>query len=373
VINRQCATAHGGFRCAVAAAATVLVAGCGTGLESLPLPAPGMSVNSITVTAVFSNALNLPAKAKVKLNGADIGEVESIHARDFTAQVTMRITADVPVHKGATAQLRSATPLGDVFVALNPDPDPAPGAPVLHDGDVIPVGATTAAATVEDLLSSAALLINGGTIRRLVSIINGTGSAVGGRGDKLAALLHQSDDVITRLNARSAQINDALRSTSELAATLEAHQTTLNETLAAAAPATSVIADNVAQLADAVDAVARITGQLNRLPSLQGTDTRSLIADLNHLSATFNDITVDPTLSMTALNRLIGIMMKSTNATSAHANVDVRKLALGALPDKNYPGDPGFHGADGTDWHAMIGSLRYEWNMLLSRALGPQR
>jgi hypothetical protein len=65
--------------------------------------------------------------------------------------------------------------------------------------------------------------------------------------------------------------------------------------------------------------------------------------------------------------------MKSTNATSAHANVDVRKLALGALPDKNYPGDPGFHGADGTDWHAMIGSLRYEWNMLLSRVLGPQR
>jgi virulence factor Mce-like protein len=363
--------AHRGLRCLVAIAAIILCGACGTGLESLPLPAPGLTARSITVTAVFSNALNLPAKAKVKLNGADIGEVESIHARDFTAQVTMRITADVPVRKGATAQLRSATPLGDVFVALNPDP--APGAPVLHDGDVIPVGSTTAATTVEDLLSSAALLINGGTIRRLVSIINGTGSAVGGRGDKLAALLRQSDDVITRLNARSAQINDALRSTSELAATLEAHQTTLNETLASAVPATSVIADNVAQLADAVDAVARITGQLNRLPSLQGTDTRSLIADLNNLSATFNYITVDPTMSMTSLNRLIGVMMKSTNATSAHANVDVRQLAVGALPDMNYPGDPGFHGADGTDWHAMIGSLRYEWNMLLSRVLGSQR
>jgi virulence factor Mce-like protein len=357
----------------VAAAMTVLAAGCATGLESLPLPAPSLTANSIALTAVFSNALNLPAKAKVKLNGADIGEVESIHAHDFTALVNMRIRSDVPVRVGATAQLRSATPLGDVFVAIKPDPNQAPDGPLLRDGDVIPVGSTTAAATIEELLSSAALLVNGGAIRRLVSIVNGTGSAVGGRGEKIAAMLHESDEVISRLNARSAQINNALRSTSGLAAMLQTHQHTLNETLAAGAPATSVIADNAAQLADLVDAIARITTQLNRFPSLRGTDSRSLIADLNHLSATFNEVTVDPNLSMTALNRLIGILMKSTNATSAHANVEVSKLAIGALPDKNYPGDPEFHGPDGTDWHAMIGSLRYEWNLLLSRVLGPQR
>src|SRR4026207_1467558 len=114
---------RGGRRRGVAPAALLRVAGGGTGLESLPLPAPGLTANSITVTAVFSNALNLPAKAKVKLNGADIGEVESTHARNFTARVTMRIRSDVPVRVGTTAQLRSATPLGDVFVALKPDPN----------------------------------------------------------------------------------------------------------------------------------------------------------------------------------------------------------------------------------------------------------
>ena len=36
---------------------------------------------SYALTAVFSDALNLPAKAKVKLYGADIGEVESIRAQ----------------------------------------------------------------------------------------------------------------------------------------------------------------------------------------------------------------------------------------------------------------------------------------------------
>lgn len=361
------------FRFLSAVALTVLLAGCSTGLQSLPLPAPGMTASSISLTAVFSNALNLPDKAKVKLDGADIGEVESIRAQNFSAYVRMRIRADVPLAVGSTAELRSATPLGDVFVAIRPDPNQAPGALLLRDEDTIPVDSTSAAATVEEVLSSAALLVNGGGIRQLVSMVNGAGAAVGGRGEKIAALLQQSNTLISRLNARTAQIQTALRNTSELAATLSQRQHTLNQVVAAGVPAMSVIADNTARLADLVDAVGRITVQLSRFPSLQGTDTRSLIGDLNQLSAAFNDITVDPDLSMTALNRLIAIMMKTTNSTSAHANLEIPKLAIGALPDKNYPGDPGMHLPDGTDWHAMIGGLRYEWNLLLSRALGPQR
>ena len=61
----------------------------------------------------------------------------------------------------------------------------------------------------------------------------------------------------------------------------------------------AVIADNTAQLADLADSVARITRQLSRFPSVRGTDTRSLIADLNRLSAVFNDISVDPELALT--------------------------------------------------------------------------
>ena len=106
---------------------TTVLAGCATGLESLPLPAPGqIGANAITVTAAFANAMNLPQKAKIKLNGADIGEVESIRTRDFTAYVTMRINADVALYTGATAQLRSATPLGDIFVAIRLDPNKPP-------------------------------------------------------------------------------------------------------------------------------------------------------------------------------------------------------------------------------------------------------
>jgi virulence factor Mce-like protein len=363
-----------GGRYVIASALVPLLAGCATGLASLPLPAPGgdMGPNAITVRAAFSNAMNLPNKARVKLFGADIGEVESIRADDFTAYVTMRIDGNAPVYAGATAELRSATPLGDIFVAIRPKSDQPPGARHLHDGDVIPLASTTSASAIEDVLGSASLLVNGGAVRRLVTVVNGAGGAIGGRGTKVADLLKNSNILISRLNARSGQIDTALRATSELAATLTARRQTIDQALEAAVPATSTLEATTAQLADLIEVVARITNQLNRFPSMRGTDTRSMIADFNRLADELNKISTNPNLNMNNWNRMLTAFIDSTAGPNVHAVGNVAQLAFGALPDKNYPGDPMFHGADGTDWHAAIGSLRYQWNLLLSKIYGPE-
>ena len=78
----------------------------------------GSGSGGYKLTAVFANALNLPMKAKVKLAGADVGQVESMVARNYTAVTTLRISDGVQLPRGSTAELRTATPLGDVFVAL---------------------------------------------------------------------------------------------------------------------------------------------------------------------------------------------------------------------------------------------------------------
>lgn len=350
-----------------------LLAGCAVGLDRLPLPAPEARGQNYAVTAVFSDALNLPAKAKVRLYGADIGEVDSITAQDFTAHVDMRIRADVPLRVGATAELRSATPLGDVFVQITPDPHQPADAALLRSGDTIGLKSTAAAPTVEELLDSMALLVNGGVARHLVTIVNGAGQAVGGRGEKVAALLHQSRELLSRMTARSAQLDTALHRTSELVATMSARRNTLDESLTAAAPAMAVIADNTTQLADLADSVARITRQLSRFPSIQGTDTGSVTADLDRLAGVFNDISVDPNLSLYPFNRLLGLLIHATNSTALHGVGNIAKLTGGPWPGLNYPGDPGLHWPDGTDWHLMVGSLRYEWNLLLDKIYGAQR
>ncbi|MGB8406112.1 MAG: MlaD family protein [Mycobacterium sp.] len=358
-------------RAMTAGALAVLLAGCGIGLDSVPLPSPGAGGPTYHLTAVFSNALNLPAKAKVRLFGADIGEVTTIHAKNFTARVVLQIKSDVALRAGSSVELRSATPLGDVFVQVRPSADRQ--ARMLHDGDEIPLGSTAAAPTVEELLNSLALLVNGGAVRALTTDINGAGRAVGGRGQKLAELISETTTFLSRMTTRSQQLDATLRSTARMAAEMAAHRDTLDAALSSGAPALTTIAENTTRVADEVDTIARITLQLSRFPSLQATDTRSSVADLNRLSAVFNDISVDPNLSLTAFNQLLAILIKSTNSTSAHALLEVAQLALVPLPDKNYPGDNGFHGPDGTDWHAMIGGLRYEWNTLLSKIYGPNR
>ncbi|MFN8069417.1 MAG: MCE family protein [Mycolicibacterium insubricum] len=359
------------IKIAAAMGAVVLLSGCATGLDAVPLPSPGAGGPTYRLTAMFSNALNLPAKAKVRLYGADIGEVESIDAEDFTAAVRMRIRSDVPLPAASTAELRAATPLGDVFVQIRPPGDGE--GPLLRDGDTIPKTATAAAPTVEELLNSMAMLVNGGTIRALTTDINGAGRAVGGRGTKVADLISETNAFLAKTTARSAQLDGALRSTSKLAVDMAARRTSLDHALDAGAPALAVIADNTGKIADLADTVARSTDALSKFPSMRRTDTRSLVADLNRLSAVFNDISVDPNLSLTAFNRLLGILIKATDSTAFSVLANIPQIALGVLPDKNYPGDPGFHGPDGTDWHLMIGGLRYEWNMLLGRIYGPDR
>ena len=57
---------------ALVGAVSMTSAGCATnGLASLPLPHPGLIQGGYALTAVFENALNVPALAKVRLAGAD--------------------------------------------------------------------------------------------------------------------------------------------------------------------------------------------------------------------------------------------------------------------------------------------------------------
>ncbi|MFD6454911.1 MlaD family protein, partial [Nocardia sp. NPDC060220] len=172
-------------RLAVAVALALSTSGCAVGLDQLPLPAPGLGGDTYTLTAAFSNALNLPMKAKVTLNGADIGQVESMSARDYTALVTLRITSSVRLPVGTSAQLRSATPMGDVFVAMKPPPVVEPGGALLDDGAAITLESTSAASTIEEMLTRASLLVNGGTIQYLTTVVAALSDHVGGRGDRL--------------------------------------------------------------------------------------------------------------------------------------------------------------------------------------------
>ena len=263
-------TAMRGARAALAMVAAVLItSGCGTnGLASLPLPAPGLGSGGYTLTAVFSNALNLPMNAKVKLAGADVGQVESMGARNYTAVTTLRIRSGVLLPRGSTAELRTATPLGDVFVALKPPANDPADDPMLRNGDTIGLDSTAAAATVESVLSSAAILVNGGAVRNFTNIINGFGKATGDQGQAFGELIRKSNQLVGTLDTRSDQISTALTELSRLADQLDAKDATITDLMTAARPATTTLADNTTELLNQMsmfDTIAPIIARRLRL------------------------------------------------------------------------------------------------------------
>ncbi len=353
--------------------AAVVSSGCATnGLASLPLPAPGLSAGGYKLTAVFANALNLPMNAKVKLAGADVGQVESMVARNYTAVIALRISNGVQLPRGSTAELRTATPLGDVFVALKPPATADPNAPVLKDGDTIGLGSTAAAATVESVLSSAAILVNGGAVRNFTNIINGFGKVSGDQGQAFGDLIRKSNQLLGTLDSRSGQISTSLSELSRLADQLDAKDRTITELMAAANPGTQALAANTTELSNLAVQVGDTSRLLARFPSLGGTDTsgRSMIRDLNTIAAAANDVAISPDTSWLALNRVIPPVVKSTsgNSISVHASVD--RLVLGSIPDIGFPGDIGLHGPHRYNWNQLIGSLKYTLWRLQERVVG---
>lgn len=342
------------------------------GLSSLPLPAPTIGNGGYRLTAVFANALNLPAEAKVKLAGADVGQMESMVARNYTAVTTIRIMDGVRLPQGSTAELRSATPLGDVFIALKPPPGASPATPLLKDGDTIGLDNTAAAATVESVLSSAAVMVNGGAVRNFTNIINGMGKATGDQGQAFGDIIAKTNSTLSKLTARSDQISDALTETSQLAKELDAKNQALTEVMVAAGPATDTLAANADTVADVVQQAGDTSKQLEKFPSIAGTDTsgRSVIGDANAIARSWNDLVLAPDANLASLNRLMPPLIKATasNAFSVRASID--RLVLGSMPDAGFLGDPGFHGPKRYDWAQMVGSFKYTLWRLQQRVVG---
>ncbi|GAB0104629.1 MlaD family protein [Nocardia sp. JMUB6875] len=265
----------------LAVSATALVgSGCGVTVESLPLPKPGAGGETYTVHAVFDNALNLPDQAKVKIGGSDVGVVTKITTKDFKANVDLAIRKDIELPEGSSAELRQATPLGDVFVAVS-KPRTAPGATMIKDGGKLTD--TSAGATVEELLMSISLLFNGGGIANLSKLTSELDSIVGGRGDQLAHVLTQMTSVMTSLNNNSTRIDGTLAGFSALADTIEANHQHLGQVADNLPGMIGAVAENNQALGDLLTKVSTTSAALGDYANTTSDALASLLDNVAQL------------------------------------------------------------------------------------------
>ncbi|WP_425402229.1 MCE family protein [Gordonia shandongensis] len=266
----------------VAIATTVSLAGCGAvpGLtvEQIPLPAPGGIGDAITVHTSFANALNLPDKAKVKLGGVDVGEVESIVADNYRAEVTMTVSKDSRIPVGTGAELRQATPLGDVFVALETPDDASRG--YVADGGRL-TGPTSAAATVEDLLVSMTGLVDSGSVGALQRIFTELSTAVGGNAPELRGAIKAFTTAFEKFNANAGAVDEAMATTAHWSRELADGREQIAAAVNKIPPAIDVVNDQLELILSTLDKSNKVTAATNDFLNTGQDDLTEMLGHLN--------------------------------------------------------------------------------------------
>jgi virulence factor Mce-like protein len=137
------------------------------------LPAPGNSFsNGYPLVMEFDNVLNLPARAKVTLDGMTVGIVTGVTGARNHVDVTTRMDPTVTIPSNIHASLQQATVLGDIYVALD-RPDTGSAASGLSAGARIPIAQTTSPPQLEDTIARLAEFTGSGSIQRIQSTIIG--------------------------------------------------------------------------------------------------------------------------------------------------------------------------------------------------------
>lgn len=311
---------------AVSLATVVSLTACGAipGLtvEQIPLPAPGSLGETMEIKAVFDNALNLPAQAKVRLGGTDVGVVSDIVAKDYRAVVTMNVSTSTKIPVGTGAELRQATPLGDVFVALNPPLGTTEG--VMVGGDTLS-GATSAAATVEDLLISMTAQVDSGSIGALQQIFTELSTALSGE-DKyleLQGAINGFTTAISRFNANSAEVDKAMATTRTLTADLAAGRNQIAAAVNKLPPAISVINGELGLILDTLNKSNVVTGATTDFLNQRQND---LISLFTHLSSTAVALERTAPQLEPLMNRLFELNPKWQGSTPGSAATVAAKL-----------------------------------------------
>lgn len=313
----------------VVVAAVLGVSACGLpGLtvEQIPLPAPGGIGDSFRITAKFDNALNLPGHAKVKLYGMDVGQVDTITAKDYSAIVTMDVSKSSKLPVGTGAELRQATPLGDVFVALLPPGGEPSG--YLHDGDTL-TGPTSAAATVEDLLVSTSGIVDSGSLSSLQGILTELSNAVSANPSELSGSIQGLTTAITKFNQNAGLVDEAMRNTQVLTGQLYAGRAQIMASINKLAPAVNAVNGQIGQILTTLDKAHQVTAATN---DFLNSDQGNLIELVAHLSTALSELrTASGTLGPLADNvaLLTPKWIKSTPGSAAALSAKVYYLNPG--------------------------------------------
>jgi len=334
---------------ATAVVACLAVGGCNA--YDLPLPGgAGTGDDSYTVTAEFSDVLDLVPQSSVKVNQVTVGTVEDISVNGWTATVRMRLPRSVVLPDNATAELKQTSLLGEKYVALAPPTGVAPEGR-LSEGDRIPLSRTTRNPEVEEVLGAMSLLLNGGGVAQLKTIEAELNNALRGRTSDVRDVIGQLDTFVGGLDAQKSEIVRALDGIDRLSKTLADHRDDIGKALEELPKGLKILADQRQQLTAMLTALDRLGAVGTRVIKGSKADLeanlRAISPILHQLNKAGDDLPKSFQLLLTypfpnnAQSTIKGDYTNLWATLDANVATIADNLGIGKLPSGGLPSVPG--------------------------------
>lgn len=190
-------------------ATALTLSACEFSPYSVPLPGGADTGDDpYTITVEFDDVLDLVPQSGVRVDDVAAGRVTDIELQGWHAQVTLKINSDAKVAKNAGAKIRQTSLLGEKFVSLEGPDDDADE--LLADGDVIGLENSGRNPEIEEVLGAASLLLNGGGIDKVSTIVKEVNHALDGNEADVKELVHNADTLVSQLDDHKGQIINAL-------------------------------------------------------------------------------------------------------------------------------------------------------------------
>jgi phospholipid/cholesterol/gamma-HCH transport system substrate-binding protein len=267
-----------------------LLTGCGSlTLQGVPLPGgASLGGNPYDVTIQFRDVLDLVPQSSVRVNNIMVGEVKQVDldAKDWYANVKVRLNGGVKLPANATAQLKQTTLLGEKYVELTPPTD-APPEGTLADGAVIPVARTNRYPEVEEIFGALSMLLNGGGVGQVQNIAQELNKALDGHEGDTRALLTDLNTLFGTLDGQRFNITRALDGVDKLSARLSDQRGNLDAVLTDLEPGLAVLNDQRPQLVGMLKSLDKLSDVAKHVVKASHDD---VVDDLEALKPTLREL-----------------------------------------------------------------------------------
>ena len=257
------------------------------GAYDLPLPG-GKAVSNgdaITVTAEFTDALNVVPRTAVMVDDVPVGQVDQVSREGWHAKVTLKIRRNLDLPANTVAEIRQTSLLGEKYVALLPPEKGGTGR--LADGDNIPLSRTGRNPEVEEVLGALSFVLSGGGVQQLRTISVEINKMLDGRTDDARGVLTQITSLVGALDDQKASILNAMQAVDHLAVTLNKESRSVGAAIDALGPALKVLNGQHASLV-------KMLRELDKLGVVGTKVLRSskddIVATLRHLGPPLREL-----------------------------------------------------------------------------------